>query len=109
MARLFREVFAIIIGLCCGYVSRSVKCEYCGNQRSERPGAGLTECATNPQLREVNASGSARKAALAYAEAMPGASSQPTLWWPMRFSNPSLSAGLLHRADDGSAELAPAA
>ena len=59
--------------LCRVYVSRSVKCEYCGNQRSEKARAqGLREgqyddlvnFETSPRL------GDRQKAALAYAEAI---------------------------------------
>src|SRR5215469_13450371 len=59
--------------LCRVYVSRSVKCEYCGNQRSEKARAqGLTEGQYDDLL---NFQKSARlsdreKAALAYAEAI---------------------------------------
>jgi alkylhydroperoxidase family enzyme len=59
--------------LCRVYVSRSVKCEYCGNQRSEQARAqGLTEGQYDDLL---NFEKSARldereKAALAYAEAI---------------------------------------
>jgi AhpD family alkylhydroperoxidase len=59
--------------LCRVYVSRTVKCEYCGNQRSEKARAqGLSEAQYDDLL---NFEGSARlsereKAALAYAEAI---------------------------------------
>ena len=70
---LFREgiVDHRLKELCRVYVSRSVKCEYCGNQRSEkgrRAGSSrsTTSCSTSsrrtPTRRE--------KAALAYAEAI---------------------------------------
>ena len=72
---LFREgiVDHDIKELCRVYVSRSVKCEYCGNQRSEKGRAmGLTEgkyddllnFETSPHYDER------RKAALAYTEAI---------------------------------------
>ena len=59
--------------LCRVYVSRSVKCEYCGNQRSEQARAhGLTEGQYDDLLNfEKSARLSEReKAALAYAEAI---------------------------------------
>ena len=59
--------------LCRVYVSRSVKCEYCGNQRSEKARAqGLTEGQYDDLLNfESSAALTDReKAALAYAEAI---------------------------------------
>src|ERR1700747_400206 len=59
--------------LCRVYVSRSVKCEYCGNQRSEKAGAqGLSEGQYDDLLNfETSARLTEReKAALAYAEAI---------------------------------------
>src|SRR5262245_28842682 len=59
--------------LCRVYVSRSVKCEYCGNQRSEQAKAqGLTEGQYDDLLNfEKSGRLSEReKAALAYAEAI---------------------------------------
>jgi alkylhydroperoxidase family enzyme len=59
--------------LCRVYVSRSVKCEYCGNQRSEKARAqGLSEGQYDDLLNfETSATLSDReKAALAYAEAI---------------------------------------
>ena len=59
--------------LCRVYVSRSVKCEYCGNQRSEKARAqGLTEGQYDDLLNfEKSAQLSDReKAALAYSEAI---------------------------------------
>jgi alkylhydroperoxidase family enzyme len=59
--------------LCRVYVSRSVKCEYCGNQRSEKAKAqGLTEGQYDDLLNfEKSAQLTDReKAALAYAEAI---------------------------------------
>ena len=55
------------------YVSRSVKCEYCGNQRSEKARAqGLSEGQYDDLLNfETSAGlGEREKAALAYAEAI---------------------------------------
>ena len=59
--------------LCRVYVSRSVKCEYCGNQRSEKARAqGLSEGRYDDLLNfETSATlGDREKAALAYAEAI---------------------------------------
>jgi alkylhydroperoxidase family enzyme len=59
--------------LCRVYVSRSVKCEYCGNQRSEQARAqGLSEAQYDDLLNfETSARlGEREKAALAYAEAI---------------------------------------
>jgi alkylhydroperoxidase family enzyme len=59
--------------LCRVYVSRSVKCEYCGNQRSEKARAqGLTEGKYDDLLNfEASTTfGEREKAALAYAEAI---------------------------------------
>jgi alkylhydroperoxidase family enzyme len=59
--------------LCRVYVSRSVKCEYCGNQRSEKARAqGLSEGQYDDLLNfETSARlGEREKAALAYAEAI---------------------------------------
>lgn len=59
--------------LCRIYVSRSVKCEYCGNQRSEQArDAGLSEGALD-ELMNFETSGvydERQRAALAYAEAI---------------------------------------
>jgi alkylhydroperoxidase family enzyme len=59
--------------LCRVYVSRSVKCEYCGNQRSEKARAqGLTEGQYDDLLNFESSPnlGDREKAALAYAEAI---------------------------------------
>ena len=59
--------------LCRVYVSRSVKCEYCGNQRSEKAKAqGLTEGKYDELLNFEKSErfGQREKAALAYAEAI---------------------------------------
>ncbi len=59
--------------LCRVYVSRSVKCEYCGNQRSEQAKAnGLREGQYDDLLNfeASQALGNREKAALAYAEAI---------------------------------------
>jgi AhpD family alkylhydroperoxidase len=59
--------------LCRVYVSRTVKCEYCGNQRSEQARAGgLTEAQYDDLLNfeKSDGLGEREKAALAYAEAI---------------------------------------
>jgi alkylhydroperoxidase family enzyme len=59
--------------LCRVYVSRTVKCEYCGNQRSEKAREqGLSEAKYDDLLNfETSATlGDREKAALAYAEAI---------------------------------------
>ena len=59
--------------LCRAYVSRSVKCEYCGNQRSEQARAqGLTEVQYDDLLNFEKSSrlDERQKAALCYAEAI---------------------------------------
>jgi alkylhydroperoxidase family enzyme len=59
--------------LCRVYVSRSVKCDYCGNQRSERGREqGLTEGKYDELLNFESTDGydERQKAALAYAEAI---------------------------------------
>jgi len=73
--RLFREgvVDHTIKELCRVYVSRSVKCEYCGNQRSDAArSAGLAEGRLDELLNfESSSTYSEReKAALSYAEAI---------------------------------------
>ena len=63
--------------LCRVYVSRSIKCEYCGNQRSEKAARQGLEEAKYDELLNFEASDrfdEREKAALAYAEAMPGTS-----------------------------------
>ena len=59
--------------LCRVYVSRAVKCEYCGNQRSEKSrNAGLVEADFKDLLNFEKSTryGEREKAALAYAEAI---------------------------------------
>ena len=59
--------------LCRVYVSRSVKCEYCGNQRSEKArAAGLTEQPYDDLIdfERSEALGEREKAALSYTEAI---------------------------------------
>jgi len=82
--------------LCRVYVSRSVKCEYCGNQRSEQARAqGLAEAQYDDLL---NFETSARlsepeKAALAYAEAITWRLDTDDAFWERlyrHFSEPEL-------------------
>jgi alkylhydroperoxidase family enzyme len=82
--------------LCRVYVSRSVKCEYCGNQRSEKARAqGLSEGQYDDLLNfETSARlGEREKAALAYAEAITWRlDSDDALWERLyqHFSEPEL-------------------
>jgi len=78
-ARSWEEIFRggvcdhAIKELCRVYVSRSVKCEYCGNQRSEKARAqGLNEGQYDDLLNFETSQrlGDREKAALAYAEAI---------------------------------------
>jgi alkylhydroperoxidase family enzyme len=78
-ARSWQDIFRggvcdhAIKELCRVYVSRSVKCEYCGNQRSEQAKAqGLAEAQYDDLLNFENSArlGDREKAALAYAEAI---------------------------------------
>jgi alkylhydroperoxidase family enzyme len=81
--------------LCRVYISRTVKCEFCGNQRSIKAAkAGLEEMQYDELL---NFEGSERyddrqKAALSYAEAiawgMPG---DEEAFWDRHFSDPELT------------------
>ena len=82
--------------LCRAYVSRSVKCEYCGNQRSEQARAqGLTEGKYDDLLNfETSARlGEREKAALAYAEAITWRLDTDDAFWQrlyQHFSEPEL-------------------
>ena len=90
--------------LCRIYVSRSVKCEYCGNQRSEQAKAhGLAEGQYDDLLNFEKSErlGQREKAALAYAEAITWRlESSDALWDRLHahFSDPnsSSSAALSH-------------
>ena len=84
--------------LCRAYVSRTVKCEYCGNQRSEQARGSLEEAQYDELL---NFESSARyddrqKAALAYAQAIawgPGTDEELDALWERlhsHFSEPEL-------------------
>ena len=69
--------------LCRVYVSRSVKCEYCGNQRSEKARAqGLSEGQYDDLLNFETSTtlGEREKAALAYAEAIAWGTNSDELW-----------------------------
>lgn len=82
--------------LCRVFVSRSVKCEYCGNQRSvQAAAAGLTEGAYDELLNfETSASYTEKeKAALAYAEAITWRLETDDVFWERlhaHFSEPEL-------------------
>jgi alkylhydroperoxidase family enzyme len=82
--------------LCRVYVSRSVKCEYCGNQRSEKAAQqGLAEGQYDELLNfeSADAFDSRQKAALAYAEAICwGIETDDGFWERMHehFSEPEL-------------------
>jgi alkylhydroperoxidase family enzyme len=82
--------------LCRVYVSRSVKCEYCGNQRSEKARAqGLSEAQYDDLLNFEKSErlSDREKAALAYAEAITWRlESGDTLWDRLyrHFSEPEL-------------------
>ena len=82
--------------LCRVYVSRSVKCEYCGNQRSEKAaGQGLQERQYDDLL-DFEKSGrydERQKAALAYAEAITWRLTVDDAFWDRlyaHFSEPEL-------------------
>ena len=76
--------------LCRVYVSRSVKCEYCGNQRSaEAQNAGLSEGAMD-ELLNFESSGlydERQKVALAYAEAITWRLSPDDAFWDRLHAN----------------------
>jgi alkylhydroperoxidase family enzyme len=82
--------------LCRVYVSRAVKCEYCGNQRSEQARqGGLAEGQLDDLLNfERSASlGEREKAALAYAEAITWRLDTDDAFWQRlhaQFSEPEL-------------------
>src|SRR5260221_78291 len=82
--------------LCRVYVSRTVKCEYCGNQRSEQARArGLTEAQYDDLLNFEKSErlSDREKAALAYAEAISWRlESSDALWERLyqHFSEPEL-------------------
>jgi alkylhydroperoxidase family enzyme len=95
---LFREgiVEHSLKELCRVYISRSTKCEYCGNQRSEKAaGEGLREGQYDELLNfESSARFDARqKAALAYAEAIAWGLETDDAFWDRlgeHFSEPEL-------------------
>jgi alkylhydroperoxidase family enzyme len=99
--------------LCRVYVSRSVKCEYCGNQRSEKSRSdGLVE---DDYMDLLNFEKSSKyderhKAALAYTEAITwDIQTDDALWDRLHthFNEPELvELGFFHRANDGTAALA---
>ena len=76
--------------LCRVYVSRSLKCEYCGNQRSTAAqSAGLSEGALDELLNFESASiyDERQKAALAYAEAITWRLSPDDAFWDRLHAN----------------------
>ncbi|MDE3081806.1 MAG: carboxymuconolactone decarboxylase family protein [Acidobacteriota bacterium] len=76
--------------LCRVYVSRSVKCEYCGNQRSTAAqSAGLSEGAMDELLNFETAGiyDERQKAALAYAEAITWRLSPDDAFWDRLHAN----------------------
>ncbi|MHB8826123.1 MAG: carboxymuconolactone decarboxylase family protein [Acidimicrobiales bacterium] len=76
--------------LCRVYVSRSVKCEYCGNQRSvAAQNAGLREGAMDELLNFESASiyDERQKAALAYAEAITWRLNPDDAFWDRLHAN----------------------
>jgi len=82
--------------LCRVYISRSVKCEYCGNQRSEKgKGMGLVEGQYDDLLNfeASDAYDDRQKAALAYAEAIAWHLDTDDAFWErlhQHFSEPEL-------------------
>jgi hypothetical protein len=82
--------------LCRVYISRTTKCEYCGNQRSEKGAEqGLHEGQYDELLNFESSDGfdARQKAALAYAEAIAwGLETDDEFWDRMRahFSEPEL-------------------
>ncbi len=100
--------------LCRVYVSRSVKCEYCGNQRSEKGKAlGLVEGQYDDLMNFERSEiyDDRQKAALAYAEAITWHLDTDDPFWDRM--NPAFHrtragrARLFRRSHHGSAELAP--
>jgi len=69
--------------LCRIYISRTVKCEFCGNQRSVKAAAAGLQEAQYDELLNFEASGKyddRQKAALAYAEAIAWGTNSDELW-----------------------------
>ena len=103
--------------LCRVYISRTVKCEFCGNQRSEKAiKAGLEEMQYDDLLNfeKSDRYDERQKAALSYAEAIAWGMPTPTkgFWARLHahFSEPELvELGCCDRADLRPAELDPAA
>jgi alkylhydroperoxidase family enzyme len=81
--------------LCRVYISRTVKCEFCGNQRSMKASAGLEEAQYDELLNFESSDkyDDRQKAALAYAQAIAwGEPDLDKLWQRLRehFSEPEL-------------------
>jgi alkylhydroperoxidase family enzyme len=77
------------------YISRTVKCEYCGNQRSVKANAaGLAEAHYDELLNFESSDryDDRQKAALAYAEAIAWGTNSPELWQRLHahFTEPEL-------------------
>src|SRR5437764_1405845 len=94
---LFREGVCdhAIKDLCRVYISRTVKCEYCGNQRSTKAAtAGLRERDYDTLLDFESSQhyDERQKAALAYAEAIAWGTNSPELWERLHahFTEPEL-------------------
>jgi alkylhydroperoxidase family enzyme len=81
--------------LCRVYISRTVKCEFCGNQRSQKAGAAGVEERQYDALLDFESSDrydDRQKAALAYAEAIAWGLNSDALWERLHrhFSEPEL-------------------
>jgi alkylhydroperoxidase family enzyme len=81
--------------LCRVYISRTVKCEFCGNQRSQKAGAAGIEERQYDELLDFESSDrydDRQKAALAYAEAIAWGLDSDALWARLHrhFSEPEL-------------------
>jgi alkylhydroperoxidase family enzyme len=89
---LFREgiVDHSLKELCRVYISRSVKCEYCGNQRSEKAaGQGLVEGQYDELLNfeSTDRFDDRQKAALAYAEAIAWGIETDDAFWERMYTH----------------------
>ncbi len=81
--------------LCRVYISRTVKCEFCGNQRSAKAASAGIEEQQYDELLNFESSpryDERQKAALAYAEAIAWGTNSPELWQRLHahFSEPEL-------------------
>lgn len=99
-ADAWRELFRngicdhAIKDLCRVYISRTVKCEFCGNQRSAKAAADVTEGQYDELLNfeSTDLYDDQQKAALAYAEAIAWGLDRDELWTRLHahFSEPEL-------------------